>query len=140
MILAYFHSFEHVVLRGGGAPHYEKSPRNVLYTIQHTPQGCSGKSCVRSYLKGTKVQGCNLFMYVKTYLRDCGAGVQPVYAVSEPAFRELWGKDAVWLSGGKTYLSGTVCRGVACLNGVRTYLPGLEAGVYPVCAMSVRTC
>ena len=64
---------------------------------------------VRTYLQQTREQESSLFMRCWNLPpRDCGAGEQPVYAMSEPTSKRLWGRDAVCLCGVRTYLRETV--------------------------------
>ena len=55
----------------------------------------------------TGEQGCNQFMWCWNILpKDCGAGVQPVYAVSEPTSWGLFGRRAACLYSVRTFNSG----------------------------------
>ena len=64
---------------------------------------------VRIYLRETVGHESSLFMLCQNLpLRDCGAGERPVYVVSEPTSKRLWGRDAVCLCGFRTYLRETV--------------------------------
>ena len=71
---------------------------------------CSGADClsgVRTYLRGTVLQGCRLFKRCRNLpTGHCVTVVQTVYAMSEPTCHAL------------------CCRGADCISGVRTYLPG----------------
>ena len=54
-------------------------------------------------------QESSLFMWCQNLPpRDCGAGEQPVYVVSEPTSERLWGRRAACLCGVRTYLRETV--------------------------------
>ena len=101
----------------------------VYAVCEPTSCGLSGRGAaclcgVRTDLQGTVRLRCNLFFLVSEPTpppKDCRAGVQPVYAVSEPTSR------------------GLSARGVASLSGVPTYLPGIFVRVQPIYEVSVST-
>ena len=73
---------------------------------------CSGAGCLSSvgtYLPGTVLQWCRLFKHSQNLpAMHCVAGVQTVYAVSEPTCRALCYRGAGSFSRVRTYLPGTV--------------------------------
>ena len=72
------------------------------------------------------LEGCRLFKrYWNIPAVHSVAGVQAVYAVSEPTSQALCCRGAGCLSSVGTYLLGTVLLGAGCLSGVGTYLPGM---------------
>ena len=120
--------------------------QHVYAVSEPTFRGLSsrGAAClcsVSTYLPGTVGQGCSMFMQCRNLpLRNCGAGVQHVYAVSEPTSQELWGRGAACLCSVGTYLSGTVGQGCSmfmqCPN---LPLRDCGAGVQHVYAVSEPT-
>ena len=100
-------------------------------------------SGVGTYLLGTVWQGCKLFKRCQNLSTEhCGAGVQAVYAVSEPTSHALLGRGAGCFSIVGTYLQGTVLQGYElfkrcwnlppghCVAGCRLFkrCPNLPAG------------
>ena len=76
---------------------------------------CRGAGClsgVRTYLPGTVLQGCRLLKLCRNLpAGHCVAGVQAVYAVSEPPCQALCAGVQAVQAILETYLPGTVLQG-----------------------------
>ena len=90
---------------------------------------CSGAGClsnIGTYLPGTVLQWCRMFMQYQTlHAGHCVTVVKAVLAMSEPTYRALCHGGAGCLSNVGVYLLCTVSySGESCFSTVGVYLPG----------------